>query len=113
MIYHITTQKEWVAAKTAGVYSPPSLKVEGFIHCATEAQVMQIANFYFRGRTDLVLLEIDESQLGRALRWEKNGPYEFPHVYGPIATDLVARIAPLEAASERGEFENPFKPVLH
>ena len=98
MILHITSRAEWIEAQSRGEYIAPSLNAEGFIHCSTENQVIHVANAFYRGRNDLVLLLIDESKLKPELRWEAPaGPPapgisesdSFPHVFGPINLTAV------------------------
>jgi len=101
MILHITSRVEWTEAQVLGEYSAPSLKVEGFIHCSTEKQVLHVANAFYHGRTDLVLLKIDETKLKPELKWEPPagapapGISEsdlFPHIFGPINLTAVASV---------------------
>ncbi len=103
MILHITSKAEWLEAQNRGEYVAPSLQSEGFIHCSTEKQVLHVANAFYRGRTDLVLLQLDEAKLTSALKWEPPaGPPApgiseadlFPHVFGPI--NLAAVIAAVD-----------------
>ena len=70
MILHITSRAEWMDAQARGEYIAPSLKTEGFIHCSTEKQVLHVANAFYRGRNDLVLLKLDEAKLKPELKWE-------------------------------------------
>ena len=108
MILHITSRKEWLAAQQSGEYRAPSLEKEGFIHCSTEKQVLSVANAFYRGQKDLLLLIIDETLLNPEVRWETpagmpaDGISEsdrFPHIYGPINTDAVASVLDFEADS--------------
>ena len=101
MILHITSRAEWNEAQTRGAYTAPSLQTEGFIHCSTEKQVIHVANAFYRGRNDLVLLVIDESKLTPELKWEPPaGPPapgisdsdKFPHVFGAINLTAVASV---------------------
>ena len=112
MIYHICKKSEWVLAKTAGSYEPESLLGEGFIHCSTDKQFEQVANFYFKDVPDLVALEIDEERLKAPLKWEAVGENQFPHIYGPLEVHAVVREAELVLGAS-GTLEFPFKPVLH
>jgi len=101
IILHITTRVDWDAARAAGSYRPASLAHEGFIHCSTPAQAAGSASKYFRGRTDLLLLVIDEARVAE-LRYEPPAMVGgvpdpragelFPHVYGPLALDAVVRV---------------------
>jgi uncharacterized protein (DUF952 family) len=93
-IYHITSRPEWEQALAAGFYNAPSLAAEGFIHCSTRAQVLETAERYYQGRSDLVLLNIQTDRLKVPLRYEdshQNGVF-FPHIYGPMALEAVVAV---------------------
>ncbi|HRQ22255.1 MAG TPA: DUF952 domain-containing protein, partial [Anaerolineales bacterium] len=70
MIYHITSKQEWASAQQSGEYTAPSLATEGFIHCSTAAQVVHVANAFYHGRTDLVLLKLAEDRIKPEVKWE-------------------------------------------
>jgi uncharacterized protein (DUF952 family) len=98
MILHITSKQEWLDAQQRGVYAAPSLETEGYIHCSTEKQAVHVAEAFYRGRTNLVVLCIDEEKLESEIKWEapKTPPAVeelrsdlFPHVYGPINLTAV------------------------
>ena len=116
MILHITSKNEWLEAQTHGEYIAPSLKTEGFIHCSTEKQVLHVANAFYRGRKDLVLLKLDEARLKPALKWEPPaGPPApgisesdlFPHIFGPINLTAVASVLNFESDPASGIFYLP------
>lgn len=101
MIYHIASRSDWAWAQATGLYSPPSLETEGFIHCSRLDQVLNVANSFYRGQSDLLLLCIEERELTSELRWEapahpkgnifsatKNAEL-FPHLYGPLNLKAV------------------------
>ncbi len=104
IIYHITPQTEWQAAQTDGAYRAPSLATEGFIHCSTAKQVVAVANAFYRGQIDLVLLAIETGRLTAATRWEAPAhpnpdhpaPVDeadlFPHIYGAINVNAVTQV---------------------
>src|SRR5689334_22474986 len=87
-ILHFCPVEVWQAAQAGGEYAADTLATEGFIHCSTAEQVHLPANALCPGRTDLVLLEIDESRLAEPPRYELG----FPHVYGPIPLDAVVAV---------------------
>ena len=90
MILHITTSKTWQQALTTGIYVADSLETEGFIHCSTIDQVIQTANRYYFGQTDLVLLAINAEQLQADLIYEESEPGQFfPHLYSSLNLDAV------------------------
>jgi uncharacterized protein (DUF952 family) len=110
-LYHIATIAQWQAAQTSGSYLAESLETEGFIHCSTETQILQVANAFFRGQQGLVVLEIDRDRLISEVRdeWVDAGgmfPAEmstvFPHVYGPINLDAVVRVLAFEPGVDGG-----------
>jgi uncharacterized protein (DUF952 family) len=116
MICHITKRDAWEAAQAEGEFRSPEFDEVGFIHCSTPEQVMLVANAFFRGQADLVMLMIDPAKLRSQLRWEP--PHStgrlpgfmhgsvYPHVYGPINLDSVARVVPL-VPSDSGTFRMP------
>jgi len=115
MILHITSKGEWAEAQSRGEYIAPSLKSEGFIHCSTQAQVLHVANAFYSGRTDLVLLKLDEARLKPELRWEPpagspaagiSESDKFPHVFGPINLTAVTSVVDF-AADSAGKFILP------
>lgn len=116
MIYHIASKLDWAAAQTRGAYSAPSLQTEGFIHCSTAAQVSHVANAFYGGRADLLLLVIDESKLTAELKWEPPAGVpaagispadKFPHVFGEIQLAAVIEIRDYLPNSTNGLFSTP------
>lgn len=93
-IYHITSKQEVTEATKSGVYEPTAFGREGFIHCSYADQVAAVANRIFRGRPDLVLLEIDPAIVGCRVVDEnlEGGSTLFPHVYGRLRMSAVVRI---------------------
>jgi uncharacterized protein (DUF952 family) len=97
MILHICPRAEWEAARAAGVYEADTLASQGYIHCSTPAQVHMPATALFRGRTDLILLVIDEARLPVPVTWEQGDPpapdrQEFPHLYAALPIDAVVAV---------------------
>ena len=101
LILHITTWSAWQQAQAAGEYRTASLDKEGFIHFSRLHQVLGVANAFYRGQTDLVILGVDVARLKAELREEapvhpsalENAPSAenlFPHLYGPLNLDAVA-----------------------
>jgi release factor glutamine methyltransferase len=96
-IFHLCQRQDWLKGVIQGVYEPESLEIEGFIHCSEFKQIMEVANRYFKGVPDMVVLSIDPEKLNLEIRWEKTDHGWFPHIYGPVrleAVDAVADIAP-------------------
>lgn len=95
-VYHLTTPAAWRQAG-GGPYRASSLESEGFIHCSNADQVARVANLFYAGQPELLVLAIDVGRLASPLRDEDPGCGElFPHVYGEINADAVAEVRPLE-----------------
>jgi uncharacterized protein (DUF952 family) len=116
-ILHLASNDDWLAAVEKGAYRADSLSTEGFIHCSKPAQVVDVANRFYRGQRGLVLLVIDPSKLESELKWEPPahpngepaaamGDQLFPHIYGPINLDAVVRVVAFEPDAS-GNFNLP------
>ncbi|QQE10384.1 DUF952 domain-containing protein [Planctomycetota bacterium] len=114
LIFHITTEASWRKALELGAYVGDSLKNEGFIHFSTASQVVDVANFLFRGREDLMLLCVDQVQLEDLVRYEnlEGGERLFPHVYGAVLCSFVRRTVGFPCG-EDGQFELPMEVVKY
>ena len=95
LILHIAEREAWYEAQASGSYGADSLKSEGFIHCSKPGQINAVANRYFQGRTDLVLLHIESDRVSAEIRYEnlEGGEELFPHIYGPLSLDAVIKTA--------------------
>lgn len=94
-VFHLAEPTFWEAAAVTGMYRVPSLDAEGFIHLSTRDQYVSTANRYYRDRTDLLLLEVDEDALDD-LRYERSTNDElFPHLYGALPVHAVVGVRPL------------------
>ena len=93
MIYRIAESTDWADARKNGYFASADLEAEGFIHISERHQVLRTANKYYRGKTGLVLLEIDETLLDEPVIREDltgNGAF-FPHGYAPIPLSAIVR----------------------
>ena len=99
MIYKIVPHALWQRAEAQGIFSGASIDVaDGFIHFSTGAQVEETAAKHFAGQRDLVLVAVDPTALGQALKWEvSRGGQNFPHLYAPLSLRDVCwtKILPL------------------
>jgi uncharacterized protein (DUF952 family) len=111
-IFHITYAADWRAALDAGSYKLSTrgrtLEEEGFIHCSYAFQVLGVANTFYRGEHNLVLLVIDTELLSAPLKPEPPAPGAdpFPHIYGPLNVDAVAQVLAFEPDDD-GTFTLP------
>lgn len=85
-IYNLCRRPDWQAAEKLGRYEGTADdRRDGFIHFSTAAQVAESAARHRAGVTDLLLLAVEVSRLGPALRWEPSrGGQLFPHLYGTL-----------------------------
>lgn len=95
IIFHIAKREAWHQAQTDKIYRPEMFPLEGFIHCSTPEQIIQVANLRFRGQTGLVLLSIDPERVKAEIRYENldGGQQLFPHIYGPLSIEAVVKIS--------------------
>ena len=98
LIYHLTTLPEWEEAQDKGIYEPPSLENEGFIHCSEEDQVEGVLRKHFKQHENLVKLMIDPLRLTQHLKYDKvaGEDKEYPHIYGPLNLEAVTQIVFLD-----------------
>ena len=74
LIYHIATAADWEQARRDGEYSTSTigktLADEGFLHASQASQVTDIANRYYRGvADDLLVLVIDPDRVRARIRY--------------------------------------------
>ena len=99
VIYHLAFRADWEAGQAAGEYRAPSLAEEGFIHASSdEGQLLRVASRLFAGRSDLIVLDVDTERLSGdapVIREPARSGEVYPHIYGPISPDAVARVRTL------------------
>ena len=116
-ILHLASNDAWLAAAKKGEYRAESLSTEGFIHCSTESQIVDVANAFYHGQHGLVLLLLNPDKLTAELKWEPPahpnperaatiGDELFPHIYGPLNVEAVTQVIPFEPAPD-GSFSLP------
>jgi uncharacterized protein (DUF952 family) len=102
LIYHITAASDWAQARRDGAYRLStlgrSLADEGFIHASTAPQVAPVANAFYQGASDLLVLFIDTDRVQPEIRYEHVPGLAdpFPHIYGPLNVDAVTATVLLE-----------------
>ena len=113
-LFHLALREDWERAEATGTYTGStigrSLADEGFVHCSFADQVSAVAQRYYRGRGDVVLLEIDPALLDCEVRVEAVGAAteEYPHVYGPVPVSAVVNVESL-AIEDGGRLRLPAK----
>jgi uncharacterized protein (DUF952 family) len=102
VIYKICPATLWREAERRGVFRGSDVDLrDGFIHFSTAAQVAETAAKHFASQRDLVLVRVDASRLGEALRWEpsREGAL-FPHLYGDLDLKAVTKVEPLPLGAD-------------
>ena len=104
-IYKICERAAWQLAEETGSYCGSAADVrDGFIHFSTAAQLGGTMDKHFAGHRDLLLVAIDASALGSALKWEPSrGGELFPHLYSALPLTVVrwTKLLPDEVAGRR------------
>ena len=80
---------------------------------STASQLAGTLSFYFADDKDLILLQLDHSQVKDALIYEASFPAgdrkgEFPHLYSELLLDQVAKVWKIS----RGAFSLPKEIIL-
>jgi glutathione S-transferase len=104
-LFHIARIADWGEAQRDGAYRVSSLGKllddEGFIHLSFAHQVKGVADAFYRGMIDLVLLELDPERLGAPVVIESG----FPHLYGQIDVEAVKLARPYRPGPD-GTFDS-------
>ena len=91
LILHVARTEAWQAAQAAGVYAPPELARDGFLHACTHDQLGFVLARHFAGISGLMVIEIDPAQTGARVDWVASEPDQapFPHHHGPVPVAAV------------------------
>jgi release factor glutamine methyltransferase len=95
-IVHLCHRLDWQEAQREGIFRSASLETEGFIHCSQPEQVVEVANRFYRGMHEPVLLWLDPDKVKAEIRWESAGGIQFPHIYGPINLEAVISVRSMD-----------------
>ena len=107
-IFHIAEKMIWENALSEGMYHPEGFNKDGFIHCSELDQILDVANTFYGGREDLVLLEIDGHRVNFPIKYEsaEGSDERFPHLYGPLMIDAVVKVYVFKP-DDKGGFRLP------
>jgi len=96
-IYKIAPRDLWAQAEDAGIFTGAPVDIaDGYIHFSTYTQVRETAAKHFAGQTDLLLVSVDVTALGDALKYEASrGGALFPHLYATLPMSAVTKVEPL------------------
>ena len=74
---------------------------DGYIHFSTSAQAVETARLHFAGQAGLLLVAVDATLFGEALKWEPSrGGALFPHLYDVLSLEAVRRVVPLPVGED-------------
>ena len=98
MIFKIVHADEWHAARSASAYSGSAKdRQDGFLHFSTEAQLLSTLMRYYASADDLILVAVDETTLGAALKYEPStGGALYPHLYGDLPVSGLQWARPIK-----------------
>jgi uncharacterized protein (DUF952 family) len=94
IIFHMCRADEWREAQQTESYPGSSQdQADGFIHFSTAEHLRESAAKHRAGQEGLLLLTVDASLLGEAIRWEEaRGGILFPHLYGALPVGAATRV---------------------
>ncbi|MGC4174723.1 DUF952 domain-containing protein [Demequina sp.] len=94
-LFHLALAADWAAAFEAGEYRVSTLGMTlddvGYLHASHAHQVQGVADAFYRGRSDVVLLVIAPERFPGEIREDldpASGQY-FPHLYGALPVGAV------------------------
>ncbi|GMV29004.1 MAG: hypothetical protein AMXMBFR59_11290 [Rhodanobacteraceae bacterium] len=101
-VYKIVDANLWKVAEACGTFTGSDAdKRDGFIHLSTAAQLERTARTHFRGLDDLLLIAVDATHLGNALKYEASRSGDrFPHLYATLPMAAVRSVRPLPLDAE-------------
>ena len=100
--YKILTAAQWADWRATGMFAgAPVDLADGFVHLSAAEQVTETADRHFAGQNGLIVVRVDLTALGDAVRWEPSrGGALFPHVHAPLPLAVAMAHTPL--ARENG-----------
>lgn len=103
MIFKILTAAQFARVEAGGPMEAPVDVADGFVHLSTSRQLAETLAKYFRGQPGLVLVGVTCESVAADLRWERSrGGDFFPHVYGRLGREQIARIWRLTETTSEG-----------
>jgi len=102
-IYLLSSQAEYQTALNEGVLVRDSIQSEGFIHASPKSQLNRLANKYYKGKEQPLILVVDKALILPEVKWEPATGGLYPHIYGPLNIDAVSRVEKI-SLSEDGNF---------
>ena len=106
LIFKILLSDQWTTLRQAGSTDGAPIDIaDGYVHFSTAAQVEETAAKYFAGAEGLMLVAVDATAAGEALKWEPSrGGALFPHLYRRMTMEDVVWAQPLPILDGRHQF---------
>lgn len=107
VLFKLLDAEDWRRAKTEEFVAPSEVdRRDGYIHLSGADQVLDTADRHFAEVADVVALEIPLASVAGAVKYElaPNRGALFPHLYGPLAVNVVARTRRLVRVDGRFRF---------
>ena len=105
-VYKILTEEQWKTASETGLIEVELDKKDGFIHLSTASQLPGTLSFYFADDENLILLQLDHSQIKDVLIYE--APFPVGNRTGELSVDQVSQVWKIS----RGAFSLPKEIIL-
>lgn len=105
-LFHLALRDQWDEAGGEGSYRQStigrSLEEVGFIHASFAEQAQGVADAFYRGRDDVVVLVIDPALVDVDIRVEEvpGTGQSFPHIYGPLPVSAVVTAEPVATTGD-------------
>jgi|SRR5688572_7150908 uncharacterized protein (DUF952 family) len=101
-VYKVLSAAAFAEAARQGEFSGSADDLrDGFVHLSAAHQLEGTLAKHFAGQDGLVLLALDPSRLGAALKWEASrGGELFPHLYAPLDLGALLWAEPLPLGAD-------------
>jgi uncharacterized protein (DUF952 family) len=103
VIFKIAHAAEWAAAERDGAFAGSEKdRADGFLHFSTAPQLAETLRRYYAGANDLLLIAVEESALGAALKYEHavSRGEDFPHLYRALPVSAVTWVRTIGRAPD-------------
>jgi len=102
--YLLDSAENLESAFAAGSLVRDDLKNEGFIHASPADQLTRVANKFYRQVINLRCAVVEKAKVRSEVKYEPATGGLYPHIYGPLNMDAVARLIELTPNAE-GHYE--------
>ncbi|HEY1066168.1 MAG TPA: DUF952 domain-containing protein, partial [Pirellulales bacterium] len=90
-IYMLMSTADFKTASSAGVWGPPSLATEKFVHASPANQLTRVANKHYKQFDEVVVVVLNPERIKADVEWEPATGGLYPHIFGPVDMDATVR----------------------